>query len=126
MNERVRSQATPEPKPSFTPVRSNILQRKCACGGTPGLDGECAECRRKRPLGSQRNLSDQADHSAPWTMGQGVLRSSDQPLDAETRSFIEPRLGHDFSRIPVYARPSEQLQTNRSNNLPSDKYEQEA
>ena len=25
--------------PSFTPVRTNILQRKCACGGTPGLDG---------------------------------------------------------------------------------------
>lgn len=24
------------------------LQRKCACGGTPGRTGECAECRRKR------------------------------------------------------------------------------
>jgi Domain of unknown function (DUF4157) len=90
------------------------------------LDGECAECRRKRLLGSQRNLSDQADHSAPGTMGHEVPRSSDRPLDTETRSFIEPRLGHDFSRMSVYARHSEQLQTNRSNNLPRDKYGQEA
>jgi outer membrane protein OmpA-like peptidoglycan-associated protein len=27
---------------------SRRLQRKCACGGTPGPTGECAECRRKR------------------------------------------------------------------------------
>jgi hypothetical protein len=25
-----------------------LLRRRCACGGTPGLDGECAACRRKR------------------------------------------------------------------------------
>ena len=31
-----------------------ILQRKCACGGTPGPAGECEECRRKR---LQRKLS---------------------------------------------------------------------
>jgi hypothetical protein len=24
------------------------LQRKCACGGTPGSTGECEECRNKR------------------------------------------------------------------------------
>lgn len=29
------------------------LQRKCACGGTGGLTGECAECRRKRLLGGR-------------------------------------------------------------------------
>ncbi len=30
-------------------VRSSpILVRRCACGGTPGLDGECAGCRAKR------------------------------------------------------------------------------
>jgi len=25
-----------------------LLQRACSCGGTPGPDGECAECRAKR------------------------------------------------------------------------------
>ncbi len=33
------------------PARSGLLQRKCACGGTPGFDGECAACRQKRLLG---------------------------------------------------------------------------
>ena len=31
------------------------LQRKCACGGTPGPTGECEECRRKR-VGLQPKL----------------------------------------------------------------------
>lgn len=33
---------------SFTPARPQVLQRKCACGGTPGLAGECESCRRKK------------------------------------------------------------------------------
>jgi len=36
--------------------RSNLLQRKCACGGTPGATGECEQCRRKR-LALQRKLT---------------------------------------------------------------------
>jgi hypothetical protein len=28
-----------------------LLQRKCACGGSAGLTGECADCRRKRVPG---------------------------------------------------------------------------
>ena len=51
----VREQAQPKtasaPARSFSPKRAGLLQRRCACGGTPGLDGECAECRRKRMLG---------------------------------------------------------------------------
>lgn len=48
MNTRAQGQAKPLPKPSFTPARTNLIQRKCACGGTPGPDGECAACRAKR------------------------------------------------------------------------------
>jgi hypothetical protein len=33
---------------SFTPVRSGILQRKCACGGKAGADGKCEECKKKK------------------------------------------------------------------------------
>jgi len=33
---------------SFAPIRGGVLQRKCACGGTPGPTGECEECRKKR------------------------------------------------------------------------------
>jgi len=35
-------------QPPFTPVHYGALQRKCACGGTPGLEGECKECCRRR------------------------------------------------------------------------------
>jgi len=35
-------------KPTFAPVYLRLLQRKCACGSTPGLEGECEECRKKR------------------------------------------------------------------------------
>jgi hypothetical protein len=31
-----------------------------------------------------------------------VLRSTGQPLDAATRTFMEPRFGHDFSRVRVH------------------------
>jgi uncharacterized protein DUF4157 len=34
-----------------------------------------------------------------------VLRSPGQPLDAVTRAFMEPRFGHDFSRVRVHADP---------------------
>ncbi|NJM59163.1 MAG: DUF4157 domain-containing protein [Oscillatoriales cyanobacterium RU_3_3] len=32
-----------------------------------------------------------------------VLNSPSQPLDAETRRFMEPRFGHDFSQVRVHA-----------------------
>lgn len=37
----------------------------------------------------------------PPTMHDG-LRSTGQPLDLATRSFMEPRFGHDFSRVRVH------------------------
>src|SRR5438132_1245685 len=36
-------------------TRPPVVQRKCACGGTPGPTGECEECRKKR-LGLQTKL----------------------------------------------------------------------
>lgn len=32
-----------------------------------------------------------------------TLRAPGQPLDAETRAFMEPRFGHDFSQVRVHA-----------------------
>lgn len=32
-----------------------------------------------------------------------VLNSPGQPLDAETRAYMEPRFGHDFSKVRVHA-----------------------
>jgi hypothetical protein len=41
-------------------------------------------------------------HTAP-PLVHDVLRSPGQPLDMATRTFMEPRFGHDFSAIRVHA-----------------------
>jgi hypothetical protein len=35
-----------------------------------------------------------------------VLRAPGKPLDAATRAFMEPRFGHDFSRVRVHSGPA--------------------
>src|ERR1051326_4367639 len=42
---------------ALTPPAMAILQRKCACGGTPGPAGECAACRSKRLAMQSRSSS---------------------------------------------------------------------
>lgn len=80
-----------------------VLQRKCACGGTPGPTGECEACRKKR---LQRKTGQSASldhhHSEVPPIVHEVLRSPGQPLDRETRVFMEPRFGHDFSHVRVH------------------------
>ena len=80
------------------------LQRKCACGGTPGPTGECEQCRKKR-LSIQRRscAANQPEQTAVPPMVHDVLRSPGQPLDLATRAFMEPRFGHDFSRVRVHS-----------------------
>lgn len=93
----------PIPKPTVSPMVSGLLQRKCACGGTPDSTGECAECRKKK---LQRKPGDAghgrwSDSLVPPVVHE-VLRSSGQPLDAPTRAFMESRFGHDFSQVRVH------------------------
>jgi hypothetical protein len=48
----------------------------------------------------------QGGHTVPAAAPPGVahlLRSSSQPLDPSTRAFMEPRFGHDFSRVRIHA-----------------------
>jgi Domain of unknown function (DUF4157)/Lysine-specific metallo-endopeptidase len=101
MPKRVKTQMMPGP--SLTSLRSGILQRKCACGGTPGFTGECEECRKKRlqckPQNSECGI--QGDSIAPPIVHE-VIRSPGQPLDPATRAFMEPRFGHDFSQVRVH------------------------
>ncbi|EFH84857.1 DUF4157 domain-containing protein [Ktedonobacter racemifer] len=101
MQTQVQIKASPTSQRSFTPVQTGLLQRKCACGGNPGVDGECEECRRKR-LSLQRRAATQAMPSTVPFIVHEVLRSSGQPLDQKTRAFMEPRFGHDFSQVRVH------------------------
>jgi hypothetical protein len=97
-------QRTPRPSapasPAFTPARSVLLQRKCACGGTAGAGGECEECKKKKML--QRRAANTHFVSSVPPIVHNVLSSSGRPLDVGTRGFMEPRLGHDFSQVRVH------------------------
>jgi Domain of unknown function (DUF4157) len=83
------------------PPRGIFLQRKCACGGSAGFSGECAECKKNR-LGIQRCAANSGSTIAPPGRN-GALRNSGQPLDAATRAYFEPRFGRDFSHVRIHA-----------------------
>jgi hypothetical protein len=98
---RAKPQARQTP---IMPGRGILLQRKCACGGALGPSGECEECRKKR---LQRKVAQPSilnhQHSEVPRIVQEVLRSTGQPLEPETRAFVEPRFGHKFSRVRVHS-----------------------
>jgi len=83
-------------------VPESQLQRQCACG-----EG-CSECQRDHPGQEHRGLQlkrvngDTLGPTEAPPIVHEVLRSPGQPLDAATRAFMEPRFGHDFSRIRVH------------------------
>ena len=96
------TKTTPTPLPRCMPVRSGLLQRKCACNGSPGLDGECEECRRRRLSLRRKSRNSEPgteyDSSVPPIVHE-VLRSPGKPLDPVTLAFMEPRFGHDFRHV---------------------------
>lgn len=56
MNARAQSQTQSSSAPSFTPAPVNLVQRKCACGGSAGLSGECTECQKEKLVGENAPL----------------------------------------------------------------------
>jgi len=51
---------------------------------------------------TRRASTEQAQLSEVSPVVHDVLRSPGQPLDPKTRAFMEPRFGHDFSRVRVH------------------------
>ncbi len=111
--------------PTFTPLRGGTLQRKCACGQHTVTGGECTGCRKKR-LSLHRRAASQAEPTNAPSIVNEVLRSSGRPLDPTTCAFMEPRFGHDFSRVPVHTAVPMMIQPKLTIGRPDDKYEQEA
>jgi outer membrane protein OmpA-like peptidoglycan-associated protein len=67
------------------------------------LSRKCASCKEEE----QKLQTKSADPGSPATgeapgIVQEVLRSSGKPLDRTTRSFFEPRFGHDFSGVRIH------------------------
>lgn len=112
--QHVRRKSAAQRTPSVTASRAGLLQRKCACGRTPGPTGECEACRKTRLHRKASHLSAGASaKEEPSTLNSQqsevppvvheVLQSPGRPLDRETRAFMEPRFGHDFSQVRVHS-----------------------
>jgi hypothetical protein len=111
------------PTQSFTPAGTGLM-RKCTLCNTPRLleDSEFDA----EGLTLQRSPVEQAEPSTVPTIVHEVLRSPGQPLDSETRAFMEPRFGHDFSKVQVHDTTLIAIQTKLTIGQPNDRYEQEA
>jgi hypothetical protein len=124
MSEREQAQLKAVPTRNDPPAHTALLQRKCACGSTPGPTGECAECSKER-LGLQRRSTVEANSSSVLPIVNEELCSPGQPFEADTRTLMESRFGHDFGLVRVRA-PLEKVQAKLNIGRPGDRYEQEA
>lgn len=68
----------------------------------PPIQRACTACGDREKV--LRKLDDTASGgSVAPALVHDVLRSPGQPLDPATRTFMEPRFGHDFSRVRIHA-----------------------
>jgi Domain of unknown function (DUF4157) len=61
MSNRSTATITTKEKSSVMPMRSSLIQRKCACGNSAGMAGECRDCQNKSLV--QRKSIDQDNTS---------------------------------------------------------------
>ncbi|WP_414569494.1 eCIS core domain-containing protein [Nostoc sp. CCY 9925] len=117
MNTRLPIQTKPTPKPSFTLVRSELLQRKCACGNFAGFTSNCTGCQSQL-VTAQRYPTSHAEVSNAPPILHEMSNSAGQLLVRDTRIVNQQNLTNDLSRIPIQAK--------LTIGAPNDKYEQEA
>jgi hypothetical protein len=95
----------------------NITQRKCAAcekeeeihkqskeqPGEKIIQKKCDGCKEEdeKEKKVQRKESADSGHDISTNVEQSLL-SGGQPLDGNIRSFMEPRFGHDFSKVQVH------------------------
>lgn len=86
---------------SKTAAHAKLANTSAALRPTPGLDNSLGThvCVQREATGGS------IDSRAPG-MVREAINSPAQPLDSETRRFMESRFGHDFSRVQVHTDPS--------------------
>jgi hypothetical protein len=94
--------ATNKAAMTFGRAPAGVLQRQCSCGQHTQGEGECQSCAEEK-LTMQRHGNGMPATARVPSIVHDVLRSPGQPLDAQTRGFMETRFGHDFSQVRVHA-----------------------
>ena len=95
---RARASAVATPKRAGAMVR-----RRCASNAECGC-ALCADATPQTAWDEGRSPRNARVSEVPRVVHE-VLRSRGEPLDHDTRSFVEPRLGHDFSHVRVHTGP---------------------
>jgi hypothetical protein len=98
----LRTPGAPRPPAMLRPSRAPLLQRKCACGGSSGVSGQCTDCREEQQSALHRKAAGEAASELPPPIVHRVLASSGAPLDAQTRGFMEPRFGQDLGAVRLH------------------------
>jgi hypothetical protein len=99
MNAQMQLMVKTSPESSFIPAQAGQLQRKQRGEHEP--DEDCPRCS-KGSLNLQRSPANPTKTSSVPHVVHEVLNSPGQPLETGTRAFMEPRFGHDFSRVRVH------------------------
>ena len=73
---------------------SSRISRKCETCESKDQDGQELQLKAAEPAKGNAGTAPPIVHE--------VLRAPSQPLDPATRAFMEPRFGHDFSRVRVH------------------------
>jgi hypothetical protein len=94
--DRVVNRVIPMPEPE------TFRWKPSSVGLPSALQRKCTESEGEEHSQIQRQESGSGSTVAPPIVNE-VLSSPGQPLDDGTRAFVEPRLGHDFSRVRIHA-----------------------
>lgn len=120
MTATARTEANSERAGTMARVPFGMLQRKCACGGTADVSGQCEQCNGKRlwmqrypaahvPVASLIESSG-ADYHAP---GPSAMTSGEPP-------------GHNFGSIDVRSRAEDEIWKKSTTGDTGDRFEEEA
>jgi hypothetical protein len=87
MAEQLRTQTKASQSRSFTTSVGFILQRQCACGGSAGFSGTCAECQQNKllgkPLQTKLQINEPGDHYEQEAdrMAEQIMRMPDAEVN---------------------------------------------
>jgi hypothetical protein len=105
----MRSSAKAAQSPFIKQAIPCLVQRQYSCG-QHAVNGECNEWGKKKGLFKRASPGPAPNTILPIV--HDVLESPWQSLDPTTRTLMEPRFGHDFSKIRIHTDTSVARQLN--------------
>jgi uncharacterized protein DUF4157 len=85
--------------PALSPIRGGLIQRQLLSSSV----SLAATRQDSAQIALQHEAENHNTSSSVDSAGvQDALRLSGEPLDQNTRGFMEPRFGHDFSKVRVH------------------------